>query len=115
MKKQANKGNITHEVLPLIMNTYFKFLPQITSYLLLPELHAFHYSGSIAFEFTKAKREREEGSEKLCTKSHFHNCSFGQATGRPTTSMLSLGICSLKKLSISHLLSTSLYVVLCMR
>ena len=42
------------------------------------------YPGSRAFEFTSLKREREEGSGELCTKSHSQSRSRDQATGRPS-------------------------------
>ena len=68
-----------------------------------------------AFELMRAKREREEGSGELCTKSYSVNHSRDHAIHWPTTSMLFPGICNLEKLLTSHLLSTSLYVETCMR
>ena len=58
-----------------------------------------------AFEFMRATREKEEGSGELHTNFCSANCSCGTFPS----------ICSLEKLSISHLLSTSLYVASCMR
>ena len=60
--------------------------------------------------FRKGKKALGNYAPYSCSANH----SRDHAICQPTTQVLSPSICNLEKLSISHLLSTSLYIVSCM-